>query len=74
MASTRETILTALHARLSKLGEMLTVAVLRGGALPERVPKDGLLILRDGEPGKPEVMLSPRRYHYAHACEIETII
>lgn len=37
--------------------------------LPERVPTDGLLILRDGEPGEPEVTLSPLRYHYQNRCE-----
>ncbi len=48
MPSPRETILTALHARLSAL----SATALRGEVLPERVPTDGLLILRDGEPGE----------------------
>ena len=39
--------------------------------LPERVPAEGLLILRDGEPGEPEVPLSPFAYHYQHRAEIE---
>jgi hypothetical protein len=54
MPTTRETILTALHARLSAL----SATALRGEMPPERVPGDGLLILRDGEPGEPEVTLS----------------
>ena len=66
----RETILAALHARLSAL----PATALRGEVLPERVPADGLLILRDGEPGDPEVTLSPLRYHYQHRAEIEAII
>ena len=41
--------LTALHARLSTL----PATALRGDVLPERVPAEGLLILRDGEPGEP---------------------
>ena len=45
--SARETILTALHTRFS----MLPTGALRGDVLPERVPAQGLLILRDGEPG-----------------------
>jgi len=65
-----ETILTALHARLSAL----PAAALRGEALPERVPADGLLILRDGDPGDPEVTLSPLRYHYQHRAEIEAVV
>ena len=63
MPSPRETILAALHARLSAL----PATALRGEVLPERVPAEGLLILRDGEPGEPEVTLSPlacqRRSH-----------
>jgi hypothetical protein len=57
MPTPRETILTALHAQLSAL----PATALRGEVLPERVPTDGLLILRDGEPGEPEITLSPLR-------------
>ncbi len=45
-----------------------------GKVLPERVPADGLLILRDGEPGEPEMTLSPLRYHYQHRAEIEAVV
>jgi len=38
------------------------------------VPADGLLILRDGEPGEPEVTLSPLAYHYQHRVEIEAVV
>jgi hypothetical protein len=68
--SARETILTALHARLS----MLPATALRGEVLPERIPPEGLMILRDGEPGEPEVTLSPLRYHYQHRAEIEAVV
>ena len=47
MPTPRETILTALHARLSAL----LATALRGDVLPERVPTAGLLILRDGDLG-----------------------
>ena len=70
MPTTRETILAALHMRLSAL----PATTLRGDALPERVPTAGLLILRDGEPGEPEVTLSPLRYHYQHRAEIEVVV
>jgi len=70
MPTPRETILLALHARLSTL----PATVLRGEVLPERVPAEGLLILRDGEPGDPEVTLSPLRYHYRHRAEIEAVV
>ena len=70
MPTHRETILTALFARLSALPS----TALRGGVLPERVPAEGLLILRDGEPGEPEVPLSPLRYPYQHRAEIEAVV
>ena len=70
MPTPRETILAALHARLSTL----PATVLRGEVLPERVPAAGLLILRDGEPGEPGVTLSPLRYHYQHRAEIEAVV
>ena len=70
MPTPRETILAALHARLSAL----PATALRGDVLPERVPTAGLLILRDGEPGEPEVTLSPLRYHYQHRAELEVVV
>ena len=70
MLTHRESILTALHARLSGFH----ATALRGDVLPERVPAAGLLILRDGEPGEPEVTLSPLRYHYQHRAELEVVV
>jgi hypothetical protein len=70
MPSLRETILAALHSLLGTL----PATALRGEVLPERVPSDGLLILRDGEPGEPEVTLSPLRYHYQHRADIEAVV
>ena len=37
---------------------------------PEREAK----ALHDGEPGEPEVTLSPLRYHYQHRAEIEAVV
>jgi len=68
--SPRETILTALHALL----QTLPATALRGDVLPERVPAPSLLILRDREPGEPEVTLSPLLYHYQHRAEIEAVV
>ncbi|MCG6560816.1 acyl-CoA transferase, partial [Ruegeria sp. 1NDH52C] len=70
MPTSRETIFAVLHARLSAL----PATTLRGEVLPERVPPGGLLILRDGEPGEPEVTLSPLAYHYQHRAEIEAVV
>jgi len=70
MPSTRETILQALLAAL----QTVTATVLRGEVLPERVPAGGFVILRDGDPGEPEVTLSPLAYHYQHRAEIEAVV
>ena len=70
MASKRESILTALHTRL----QTLAAPVLRGEVLPERIPDTGLIILRDGKPGEPEVTLSPLTYFYEHRAELEVVI
>jgi hypothetical protein len=70
MPTTRETILAALHARL----QPLAATVLRDEVLPERIPPAGLIIMRDGQPGEPEVTLSPLRYHFQHRAELEVII
>lgn len=70
MTTKRETILQALVSAL----QSGTLQVLRGEVLPERVPNEGLLILRDGEPGEPEVTLSPLAYHYQHRAEIEAVV
>jgi hypothetical protein len=67
MPTSRETILDALHARLSAL----PATAQRGDVLPERVPAEGLLILRDGEP---EMMLSPLRYNDQHRAEFEAVV
>ena len=70
MPTTRETILAALHVRL----QTLAATTLRVEVLPERIPPAGLIILRDGQPGEPEVTLSPLRYHYQHRAELEVIV
>jgi hypothetical protein len=70
MPSSRESVLSALHALL----QTQPAPVLRGEVLPERVPAAGLLILRDGEPGDPAVTLSPLRYHYQHRAEVEAMV
>jgi hypothetical protein len=70
MSTQRETILAALHGRL----QTLAAPVLRGDVLPERIPATGLIILRDGKPGDPEVTLSPLTYFYEHRAELEVVI
>ena len=70
MPTTRESVLAALNTRL----QPLAAPVLRGEVLPERIPATGLIILRDGKPGEPEVTLSPLTYFYEHRAELEVVI
>ena len=70
MPTTRETVLTALQALLQPLAAL----VLRDDVLPGRIPTAGLIILRDGQPGEPDVTLSPLRYHYQHRAELEVVV
>ncbi len=67
----REEVLAALYARLQLIAGSL---VQRSSVLPERVPPEGMVNLRDGDPGDPDVTLSPRRYHFEHMAEIEVIV
>ena len=69
--SARETILTALADLLRTIPH---VPVLRGEVLPERIPPEGLMILRDGTPGEPGVTMSPLTYHFQHRAELEMIV
>jgi len=71
MPTPRETILSALLAALQTVP---SATALRSAILPERIPTGGLLILRDGDPGTPEVTLSPLQYHYEHRAEVEVIV
>jgi hypothetical protein len=70
MPTSRENVLAALLARLQTLAAL----TLRDEVLPERIPAAGLIILRDGQPGEPEVTLSPLRYHYQHRAELEVVV
>jgi hypothetical protein len=69
--SRREDILTSLF---STLESALAANVRRNEVLPEKVPAAGLVILRDGDPGEPDVTLNPRTEFYAHRIEIEVYV
>ena len=71
MPSVREQILTALLARLETVPG---TTAKREAPLPETVPAGGLIILRDGDPGDPDVVLSPVTYLWEHQTEIEVIL
>ena len=72
MTSTREQALAGLFLCLKD--NITGPSTLRNEQLPTKVPSEGLFILRDGDPGEPEVTLSPPRYHYQHKVEIEALV
>ena len=71
MPSKREQVLAALFARLDT---ELSASVRRNEALPERVPAEGLVIVRDGAPGEPDVTLNPRTEFFSHRIELEVLV
>ena len=66
----RERVLIALATALGDAFGPLA----RNVAVPMVAPAAGLAVLHDGEPGKPEVTLSPLTYHYQHRAEIDVIV
>lgn len=68
--SKREIVLNALFEKLSTLN----VTVKRNDPLPQKIPEGGLVILRDGNVGEPEVLLSPPRYIFTHRAELEVVV
>ena len=71
MASHREQVLAALFGRLQGVPD---ATVRRNEALPVSLPAGGLIILRDGDPGEPDVTLNPRTEYYTHRAEIEAFV
>jgi hypothetical protein len=72
MESTRENILNTLTLWLEKL--LYPVPVKRNEALPMKVPPIGMVIVRDGQIGEPDIILSPTRYIYRHRAEVEVFM
>lgn len=73
--SVREQVLTALFGLLERnLDTNVLISVARDMVVPTDVPRQGLVILRDGDPGEPEVTMSPLTYHYEHRAEIEVMV
>jgi hypothetical protein len=70
MTSKREQALTGLFLCLQSLSGPV---VKRNEPLPSKVPAEGLVILRDGDVGEPEIILSPTHYIYQHQAEIEVL-
>ncbi|OKH89213.1 hypothetical protein [Thalassospira sp. TSL5-1] len=65
--STREKALNALLALLETIDG---VRAERNEPETETIPSGGLVSLRDGDPGEPEMLLSPLTYEWQHVAEI----
>lgn len=67
MTTKTEQILEAIKNALLAQG----LAVERNSVVPEAVGEEGLVILRDGNPGEPERVLNSSWCYYEHDVEIE---
>lgn len=67
MASKREQVIEAVHALCATIP---LVRVERNRERPTKIPPEGLIIVRDGEVGPPEVLL-PLSYLWTHAIRVE---
>jgi hypothetical protein len=71
--SAGEAALKALAASIST-GLPAKAQFRRNMAFSGEIPVGGLVILRDGDPGVPQVMMSPLSYTYTHAAEVDIMI
>lgn len=69
MASKREQVLDAVKALV--VAALPFADVERNRAKPKSVAPGGTVIIRDGDPGEPEVDLSPLTYNYTHRIPLE---
>ena len=73
MPSKAESVLTAL-AVLIEAALPPGVMFGRGEPVPEALPPAGGAFLADGDPGPPEVLLSPTLYIYQHRAEVDIVV
>lgn len=69
--SKREQVLQALYNKLLALTD---IDIRRNVSLPVKISSSGLVVLRDGNIGDPEVLLSPACYVFHHRAEIEVMV
>ena len=72
MSSKREQVLDAIVDLIA--AAVPEAKVERNLAKPDRIPSGGLVIIRDGDPGEPEVTLSPLTYVFSHRVPIEVAV
>lgn len=72
MASRGETVIEAIRALID--GAVPSAEVQRNLDSPVRIGAGGLIVVRDGDPGDPEMTMSPLSYTYAHAVRVEVAV
>lgn len=70
---TSESILQALVAAVIAQAPA-GAEVVRNDAETESLPAEGLIVVRDGDPGEPEVLLSPITYLFEHAAQVDVFV
>ena len=66
--SKREQAIIALRNALEASN---TFEVQRNTSIPTAALSGGLVVIRDGDSGEPEVTMSPTEYHYEHQIQVE---
>lgn len=69
--SKREQILQALFEKLQTLEN---IPIKRNETIPQVIPETGIVMLRDGKQGEPEIILSPPMCIFKHEAEVEVIV
>ena len=72
MTSRREQALRGLF--LCLYHGLFGVRVERNYVVPTSIPREGLVVVRDGNPGEPDIVLSPLHYIYNHRAEVEVFV
>lgn len=73
MTSRMETIMLALVTALADVPG----TVKRNQGLAESIPMTtggGLVVIHDGDPGEPEITMSPLQYYYEHAVDVDIFV
>jgi hypothetical protein len=71
-ASKAEQVLDALKALLETVPDAV---VERNSVLPEKIPDGGMIVVRDGDPGEPELALGGLgSTYYQHVVEVELYV
>lgn len=69
--SKREDVITAVLGLVSAAAPGASVS---RGEKPESIPPGGVIVVHDGDPGEPEIDLSPPTWNYSHRIHLEAAV